>query len=132
MTGRLSVICRWLRLPDATGLYFDYEVATAASSGTYSSKSPGWQSSVWQMASSVVKRTALALLCLRIDGLDRVMFNRSALLHNQTFSTTTLAVINQHKQVRPRIIVAHVNSGFVRSIAEGKLINHFAERIVYP
>jgi hypothetical protein len=50
----------------------------SSSSGTYSSRSPGWQSSSRQMASSVEKRIARALFVFRIDRLASVMSTASA------------------------------------------------------
>ena len=53
-------------------------VGVSTGPGSYSRRSPGWQSSSRQMASNVEKRIARALLVLRIERFGRAIPIRSA------------------------------------------------------
>ena len=82
------------------GGYFFFETAA----GRYSKISPGWHSSVSQIASSVEKRMALALPVLRMDRFCGVMSTASArsfrriLRCARTTSRLTMMGINLNRQ----------------------------------
>ena len=69
-------------------------VLSLYSSGVYSRRSPGWQSSFRQMHSRVVKRITQAFLVFKIDRLGRMILIASARPTHSTGSSSGLRLLS--------------------------------------